>query len=72
MTKNVLDAAKRRVIALQTGVVHEQQFFLAGGTGLGLRLGHRVSRDIDCSAPSLSMPMVWRGRLPPLLSGRRK
>jgi hypothetical protein len=45
--KNVLDAQKRRVIALQAAVVHREQFFLAGGTGLGVRLGHRISRDID-------------------------
>jgi Nucleotidyl transferase AbiEii toxin, Type IV TA system len=43
----VLDPEKRRVIALQGAMVHEQSFFLAGGTGLGLRLGHRLSRDID-------------------------
>jgi hypothetical protein len=47
VTKNVLDSDKRRVIALQTDLVHREHFFLAGGTGLGVRLGHRVSRDID-------------------------
>jgi hypothetical protein len=46
VTKNVLDSDKRRVIALQTDLVHREHFFLAGGTGLGVRLGHRVSRDI--------------------------
>ncbi len=44
---NVLDAAKRRVMTAQIKVVQKEQFFLAGGTGLGLRLGHRVSRDLD-------------------------
>jgi hypothetical protein len=47
VTKNVLDGDKRRVIALQTEVIEREQFFLAGGTGLGVRLRHRVSRDID-------------------------
>jgi hypothetical protein len=47
VTKNILDSDKRRVIALQTEVVEREQFFLAGGTGLGVRLRHRVSRDID-------------------------
>jgi len=47
MTKNILDSDKRRVIALQTDVIERGQFFLAGGTGLGVRLRHRVSRDID-------------------------
>ena len=27
--------------------MREGPFFLAGGTGIGLRLGHRMSRDID-------------------------
>jgi hypothetical protein len=47
VTKNILDSDKRRVIALQTEVIQREQFFLAGGTGLGVRLRHRVSRDID-------------------------
>jgi hypothetical protein len=47
VTKNILDSDKRRVIALQTEVIERGQFFLAGGTGLGMRLRHRVSRDID-------------------------
>lgn len=47
MHDEVLDPEKRRVMALQEAVVHEEMFFLAGGTGLGLRLGHRLSRDID-------------------------
>jgi hypothetical protein len=33
------------VIALQSSVVHEGGFFLAGGTGLAIRLGHRLSED---------------------------
>jgi hypothetical protein len=28
-------------------------FYLAGGTGLALHLGHRVSQDLDCFAPDL-------------------
>jgi hypothetical protein len=47
MHDEVLDPEKRRVIALQGAMVQEEKFFLAGGTGLGLRLGHRLSRDID-------------------------
>jgi Nucleotidyl transferase AbiEii toxin, Type IV TA system len=47
----VLDGEKRRVIALQEAVVRQERFFLAGGTGLGLRLGHRLSRDIDWFSP---------------------
>ncbi len=51
MTKNVLDADKRRVIALQADLVRREHFFLAGGTGLGVRLAHRVSRDLDWFTP---------------------
>lgn len=49
---NILDAEKRRVIAAQVEVVEKEHFFLAGGTGLGLRLGHRVSRDLDWFTPA--------------------
>jgi len=51
MNEQILDADKRRVMLLQSPVVDEQRFFLAGGTGLGLRLGHRVSRDLDWFTP---------------------
>jgi hypothetical protein len=44
---DILDADKLRVIQLQAGIVEKGEFFLAGGTGLGLRLGHRRSQDID-------------------------
>ena len=43
----VLDDEKRCVIRLQSDLVGGHQFYLAGGTGLGLRLGHRLSRDVD-------------------------
>jgi hypothetical protein len=51
MKAKVLDADKQRVLKLQSNVVHQLEFFLAGGTGLGLRLGHRVSRDLDWFTP---------------------
>ncbi len=51
MNAKVLDADKQRVLKLQSSVVHQREFFLAGGTGLGLRLGHRVSRDLDWFTP---------------------
>lgn len=47
MHDEILDPTKRRVLELQSSVVHQQGFFLAGGTALGLRLGHRTSRDLD-------------------------
>lgn len=47
----VLDKDKKRVIRLQAELVSEGGFFLAGGTGLGLRLGHRFSDDLDWFTP---------------------
>ena len=43
----VLDVDKIRVRKLQEQVVNSGKCFLAGGTGLGLRLGHRKSMDLD-------------------------
>lgn len=43
----VLDAAKAAVVAAQADLVTEGSFYLAGGTGLALHLGHRLSRDLD-------------------------
>jgi len=48
----VLDKDKKRVIRLQAELVRERGFFLAGGTGLGLRLGHRLSDDLDWFTPT--------------------
>jgi hypothetical protein len=42
-----LDAEKIRIIKLQAEAVREGAFFLAGGTGLAVRLHHRVSNDLD-------------------------
>jgi hypothetical protein len=43
----ILDPAKVRAIRVQSELVRDGEFFLAGGTGLGLRLRHRRSRDLD-------------------------
>jgi hypothetical protein len=47
LKEQVLDRDKTRVIRLQAELVRDGGFFLAGGTGLGLRLGHRLSQDLD-------------------------
>ncbi len=47
MSEGVLDPDKLRILALQAPLAKKRSFFLAGGTALGLRLGHRVSRDLD-------------------------
>jgi hypothetical protein len=39
MKLEALDADKARIIRLQSDIVEEGRFFLAGGTGLAIRLG---------------------------------
>jgi hypothetical protein len=57
----VLDADKLRVVQLQAGLASDDQFFLAGGTGLALRLGHRMSEDLDWfTAKKFSVPALER------------
>ena len=50
--REVIDPDKARVIRLQANLVREQHFFLAGGVGLALRLGHRFSADLDWFTPA--------------------
>ena len=45
--ERVLDARKVRVIRAQLPLVEGGGFYLAGGTGLALHLGHRLSVDLD-------------------------
>jgi hypothetical protein len=45
--ERVLDARKVRVIRAQLPLVDQGGFYLAGGTGLALHLGHRLSVDLD-------------------------
>jgi hypothetical protein len=66
MNKTILDSEKQRIIRLQNVVVHREHFFLAGGTGLGVRLGHRRSRRSPptrrCKGPIRCEPTTvsWR------------
>ena len=48
----VIDPEKARVIRLQAALVRDEGFFLAGGVGLAVRLGHRLSADLDWFTPS--------------------
>ena len=43
----ILDEPKRAAIENQAPIIKRGEFFLAGGTALGLHLGHRRSRDLD-------------------------
>jgi hypothetical protein len=57
----VLDGDKLRVIRLQAEIAAADQFFLAGGTGLALRLDHRLSDDLDWfTAKRFSVPDLER------------
>jgi hypothetical protein len=51
VNEHVLGPQKLRVIQVQSRVVRAGHFFLAGGAGLGLRLGHRLSDDLDWFTP---------------------
>lgn len=59
----VLDKDKKRVIRLQAQVVRDGGFFLAGGTGLGLWLGHRLSDDLDWFTPTPFEPKALIAKL---------
>lgn len=65
-----LPADQERVLLLQSGVARLRGFYLAGGTGLALRLGHRLSADIDWftagtfSAPELLADLGSLGEVP--------
>jgi hypothetical protein len=43
--KDPLDKDKQRVIDLQSAIVKDRGFFLAGGTALSIRIGHRISNQ---------------------------
>ncbi len=45
--RDILPARQRRVLKQLGPVVSERGFYLGGGTALALRLGHRVSVDLD-------------------------
>lgn len=47
MTRAKLPADQERVLLIQSALARLRGFYLAGGTGLALRLRHRISADID-------------------------
>jgi hypothetical protein len=46
-----------------SAVLDGSDFYLAGGTGLALRLGHRVSVDLDLFSPTLTDVGTLRGEM---------
>jgi hypothetical protein len=51
MTDEEIERRKVEVLRLQAGLARHDGFFLAGGTGLALRLRHRFSDDLDWFTP---------------------
>jgi Nucleotidyl transferase AbiEii toxin, Type IV TA system len=53
---SVLTAAQTRVLGIVGPLARRAGFYLAGGTAMALRFGHRRSEDFDWFAPALSRP----------------
>ena len=65
MPSGAVPAATRRVLtSLGARPEVARPFYLAGGTALALRLGHRVSEDLDLFSPDDFAPDLLASRLP--------
>ncbi len=51
LSDDELERRKAAILRLQAGLTRQDGFFLAGGTGLALRLRHRFSNDLDWFTP---------------------
>jgi predicted nucleotidyltransferase component of viral defense system len=51
--KEILPASSNEILVTLVPILPFSQFYLAGGTGLALMLGHRLSRDFDFFSPGL-------------------
>ncbi len=58
MFDNVLPPASRTLLSDVNGVLVKSGFYLGGGTGLALQLGHRVSEDLDFFTEAAFDPAV--------------
>ena len=56
--ESVLTAAQTRVLRAVGSLARRAGFYLAGGTAVALRFGHRRSEDFDWFAPVLPRPDV--------------
>jgi len=56
------------VLRRVTGALSGWDFYLAGGTALALRLGHRVSQDLDLFSPTFAAPDALAAELGTRLS----
>jgi hypothetical protein len=62
MKQIAIDPAKRRTLKAQAACIGDG-WYLAGGTALGLHLGHRSSRDLDWFSPKRPDYAVLKGAL---------
>ncbi|MBI4603990.1 MAG: nucleotidyl transferase AbiEii/AbiGii toxin family protein [Planctomycetes bacterium] len=67
MREDPLTPAQRRLLARLKGQEATRGFYLAGGSGLALRLGHRRSVDHDFFTPDPFAPTDLQARLAALL-----
>lgn len=56
MLREILTGAQQAVLELLSRIAEVRTFYLAGGTGLALHLGHRRSRDLDFFRPKEFAP----------------
>ncbi|MEW6747615.1 MAG: nucleotidyl transferase AbiEii/AbiGii toxin family protein [Planctomycetota bacterium] len=63
MLPTILSREQARVLELLSQEKGCSSFYLAGGTGLALRLGHRRSEDFDFFSASAFENLVWKEKL---------
>ncbi|MGH9385841.1 MAG: nucleotidyl transferase AbiEii/AbiGii toxin family protein [Vicinamibacterales bacterium] len=59
----ILTDRQTRVLDAVSAIAHTGGFYLAGGTAVALRFGHRRSEDFDWFAPELGRPEILAAEL---------
>lgn len=67
---DILDASRKKLLPFLKNF--EEDFYLAGGTGLALQLGHRLSLDFDFFSPKSFSPEKLFKKIVQKFSGRVK
>jgi len=49
--ENAIPKPTRALLELLNKEIKSQKFYLAGGSGLALQIGHRISEDLDFFTP---------------------
>jgi len=63
MIDRVLDPATRVSLSRLSLLIEKKEFYLAGGTGCALHLGHRMSQDLDFFSRSAFDPLKLEAEL---------